>query len=56
MEERKQRRWLRTDQAFALGAGVYVLVQRVKVVLLVFFFLTKSVYFKNSRVSDQLEK
>lgn len=53
MEERKQRRWLRTDQAFALGAGVYILVQRVKVV---FFFLTKSVYFKNSRVSDQLEK
>ena len=55
MEERKQRRWLRTDQVFALGAGVYVLVQRVKVVLLV-FFLTKSVYFKNSRVTDQLEK
>ena len=38
MEERKQRRWLRTDQAFALGAGVYILVQRVKVV---FFFFNK---------------
>lgn len=37
MEERKIRRKLRTDQAFALAAGVYVLVQRVKVV----FFVNK---------------
>ena len=40
MEERKIRRKLRTDQAFALAAGVYVLVQRVKV----FFFCKQSLY------------